>query len=48
MNVKGDAPYDFTCESGHRCPKCSKIFNSIYNETKRRTVTIDINKGIKN
>ena len=25
MNSKGDAPYDFTCDSSHLCEKCKKF-----------------------
>lgn len=40
MNVKGDAPYDFTCDSSHRCPKCDGSWHRIFDEKKMRAVTI--------
>lgn len=40
MNVKGDAPYDFTCDSSHRCPKCEEAFSSVRYHISKRAVTL--------
>lgn len=38
MNAKGDAPYDFTCDSSHQCQNCKKYVRMFSNEKTNRDV----------